>query len=734
MKAVVLLLLLVLLPLLTTEARLKGTQRASNRRESRKLKKEDELIVNMNININIVSPTSRPTPKTAEPTYLPTGMPLQNVSDRPSDVLSEGPSSNPSILMSSPPTENQATAVPSVSPSSRVHISAATDAPSATGPANATSETAVALPTFRVDFVSTTSSSNLGATNGNEGGRNLRFFSTTQDVEIISLLSAHLMKLPEIVGVELDVLDKSESVFGQLRGADDSDRYLRPEVALIIVSYTFSGMALTTSNVTSEKLEELTIRSFTQMPSKEELLASLSSSTDGIVKSITDVDATTLLPSEININEITSAGSDTAEPFKTAESKVNILFPTLIGVAFFSTLSVLGYLTHKKYREYHRNNANNSYLVYQQRKRGILVDTRYNPFESPNNSETENESPMSRDCTAGNFSSQDWVIDDSYEDDRGWSSTSTSTDVLDWEQSTTKQHPYDDVTTTELRMIQMGISMKVERNAVEESQDEATLDGLYSTAGDSYFDGTATQNRRKDSFDTCSVDQSRLVFGEGWEKEVDFQRIGVAIRNENAKDPAVDDVSKLELLTDVTKLLLESAQDDDVSQDEVNDSASTDNITSIIVENNLIVDATRHNDAQVSPDSSDTSEDLCATISKLDEMIHHNQAYKKSQPAPCSPETPHSMTPQNYQSIYDDSNLTTLTKTNISAGIFTAETLGMINRNRLKATPPPSENDYDEDMVKDATSSSLLGDALTVDSEEEEDLFEDLEAKEETCR
>jgi hypothetical protein len=71
---------------------------------------------------------------------------------------------------------------------------------------------------------------------------------------------------------------------------------------------------------------------------------------------------------------------------------------------------------------------------------------------------------------------------------------------------------------------------------------------------------------------------------------------------------------------------------------------------------------------------------------------------------------------------------TALSKTNIGAGIFTQETLGMINRNRLKSTPPPSENEYDEDVVKDAKENTLLGQCDNDTDSDEDILFEDSDA------
>jgi hypothetical protein len=78
-----------------------------------------------------------------------------------------------------------------------------------------------------------------------------------------------------------------------------------------------------------------------------------------------------------------------------------------------------------------------------------------------------------------------------------------------------------------------------------------------------------------------------------------------------------------------------------------------------------------------------------------------------------------------YKSIYtSNQDPTALTKANISDGIFTLETLGMINRNRLKSTPPPSENEYDEEVVKNACDNALLGKWGEDTDSEEDSLFE----------
>lgn len=207
----------------------------------------------------------------------------------------------------------------------------------------------------------------------------------------------------------------------------------------------------------------------------------------------------------------------------------------------------------------------------------------------------------------------------------------------------------------------------------EESQVDITLDGLYSTT-DSYFDGSAVKSRNHpcDSIDTlnCSTDQS--AFGPGWEREVKFEGVLEVMEND-------------ELVTDVTKILLQ----------------------------NCISNAGRtSNDALQSPQSDNqdrlqTNDEDCQDQSPSTDSI-------------CSKQSP------TYKSMYTTSNPAAISKANISAGIFTEETLGMINRNRLKSTPPPSENEYDEEVVNDAKENALLGQWRTESDSEEDILFEDV--------
>ena len=57
----------------------------------------------------------------------------------------------------------------------------------------------------------------------------------------------------------------------------------------------------------------------------------------------------------------------------------------------------------------------------------------------------------------------------------------------------------------------------------------------------------------------------------------------------------------------------------------------------------------------------------------------------------------------------------------IREGIFTDETLGLIEQSRLSGTPPPSEGEVDTEMIKEAQENTLLGKYLDDQSESEED-------------
>lgn len=61
---------------------------------------------------------------------------------------------------------------------------------------------------------------------------------------------------------------------------------------------------------------------------------------------------------------------------------------------------------------------------------------------------------------------------------------------------------------------------------------------------------------------------------------------------------------------------------------------------------------------------------------------------------------------------------------NTLEGIFTAETLVKIEENRLQCTPPPSEGEVDNDIIKAAKENTLLGKFLDESSDDDSSLFE----------
>ena len=63
----------------------------------------------------------------------------------------------------------------------------------------------------------------------------------------------------------------------------------------------------------------------------------------------------------------------------------------------------------------------------------------------------------------------------------------------------------------------------------------------------------------------------------------------------------------------------------------------------------------------------------------------------------------------------------------IRRGVFTDETLATIERTRLSGTPPPSESEVDNELIREAKETSLLGKSPgddQTDSEEEGSAFE----------
>ncbi len=77
-----------------------------------------------------------------------------------------------------------------------------------------------------------------------------------------------------------------------------------------------------------------------------------------------------------------------------------------------------------------------------------------------------------------------------------------------------------------------------------------------------------------------------------------------------------------------------------------------------------------------------------------------------------------------YKTAYSEAEDTSAIRNN-DAGFFTDETLGTIQRDRLRDTPPPSETELEEDIVDCSRSTSLLGHVYEEsDGDDDELLFE----------
>lgn len=396
----------------------------------------------------------------------------------------------------------------------------------------------------------------------------------------------------------------------------------------------------------------------------------------------------------------------------------------------------------------------------------------YDQFESPESSvvDTEGETPTSMDATNQhlNIASFPSMQDESdSNDERGWSSNSNSY----------ASAPYDEesgsATGGYIMPFQLGMATQfangigidmtssidtMNTNDVSRMED-ATLDGLYSDK-DSYFDGNTTvarstdRNRQRgdsrDSFDTLNYSVDQSAFGQ-WDNGVGggvcqthiegIEEAMVALNGGVGEDLDVEQergdilqaCAEKELMTDVTKIILENnvatEEDADVEVSKQED------VTEIIMENVIITESTNDNSQGIedSPQQSEVSatDELYARITELEKMIHktEGQFYQHEVDATSTPE-PKGDYPKNllskhasadaHKSIYEETvDPASQSKANISAGVFTEETLGMINRNRLKATPPPSEGEFDEGVMEDAKTNSLLGWMEDTDSDED---------------
>lgn len=77
-----------------------------------------------------------------------------------------------------------------------------------------------------------------------------------------------------------------------------------------------------------------------------------------------------------------------------------------------------------------------------------------------------------------------------------------------------------------------------------------------------------------------------------------------------------------------------------------------------------------------------------------------------------------------YKTAYSEAEDSSAIRNN-GAGVFTDETLGMIQRDRLRDTPPPSETELEGDIIDCSRSSSLLGNVLDeTDGDDDDLLFE----------
>mmetsp|Transcript_5923 Transcript_5923/g.9948 ORF Transcript_5923/g.9948 Transcript_5923/m.9948 type:complete len:718 (+) Transcript_5923:167-2320(+) len=608
------------------------------------------------------SPTQTPTP---EPTKVPTLTPTKQPSDNPTPAPTLVPTS------SDPVSPVVATIAPTIAVSSvtggggGIYIGTPSAKPTEFNFLFSFGNsvfTEVTLPSFRLEFVATTNMN-----------RKLRQDELmTEDAEnafveiisnaILSYLQGNLSR--ELVSVDLNVEDKRENHFPQM----------------VMFSYDLGGSVtfvggedelppLPTSNeLLTEVLGLLETDPFV------EVLKSFDNSglfsIDDVVVSTSNASGTA---SQIQIEDSAGIISNSSE-----EGSDGVATPAVIAfvTAFAFTMAVIGFITVRKLREYQENEDDDSF--------GRVKTTYHNMKEKFNY-----VSPMGKNRRYDQFespaASEDSLFGDIEESDSEYP-IATNVDI---EQPSSKA-------LQSAHLSDEAFLDKSERTS-ESGHQDLSLDLLYSDS-DSYFGSsvgtsivTAGVRPRMLSKDFVYSDTDSSLRSDLDGKEV------TKSNPHNANIQSIEKVNQLLLYND----------DAAPSDSEITEAEST--------AQEVAADYAK----EWNPFSSESSvtDDLFARLNELENKIVFTESQFSQDDTTATERF------GDYRNAYSEAeDSSAVQKRDISAGIFTNESLGMIQRDRLRGTPPPSETERDGDCSKSA---SLLGNALyESDGDDDELLFE----------
>ncbi len=635
---------------------------------------------------------------------------------------------------------------------------------------------AIPLSPFRLDFILRVDGGDENDTNNNNDGkrrrallrendarRKLLIFQPAHDAQLLSLVSDHLLDqftnklVGKPISVELGIDDKAE------QNVRDGK---------VMVSYGYIGHAVyaAAKNVESDALPRLlpsmadvdgaVLSSFNSRQGKRAWLNAVQYSEDDVLQGMVNVIASN--NPIMTVNQAAKNENQTDLVGSTSTAKTAIINPIMavIAVAFATTLLVIGFLTYRKYQKYKRSNASNDNVDYQSRKRKGAIEInvkngkRYDHFESPVGSVVAPSEEHLNDLEI--------VGGDTYPASQDYSDAEQGNNNLESQQF----HPHDgslpyDEATQQNNTAAASASMVYYSHAANQMMNESkngddeTLEGLYSDK-DSYFQSTfapsvnGRQMQGEGIQSVHSLDTLDTTFGyttvqsmdaldnpedtithliEGFEEIVDrnerehSSRAGFVVPYMPTTLLSTDNIGGADACilprNDVVEQPTSEEGDESIKTEtpsSTSETSDTDELFARITElENKMIQTESSLKTSTFDETSDSADELYSQITELENKMCQTESKLASVSNDEMDTKPIDLTvPPNTPTV----------PVNTLEGVFTAETLVKIEENRLKCTPPPSEGEVDNDIIKAAKENTLLGKFLDESSDDDSSMFE----------
>ena len=356
----------------------------------------------------------------------------------------------------------------------------------------------------------------------NEKGRERRYrslrgektvFTTAMELELLNFVSDHLLERLE-VGLDVQPTDvELLTVLNTLERIDiDGDS---------IASYKYAGnmMYQSVNVITASILNSEVLKAFNGYPGKTAFLARLQSSEDKVLIGVTDVKArlagagideddtslstaaVVVVDDESNTNTLVNVQEGFSNDLIQVQEGFNngsssSMSVAIIAICAFAIITVMGgFLVANRYKKYRRNNDNNDYINYQNRKRDVTMTPRsikvksYFNFDTPNDGRSvagADDNPIYDDLEiiGGNTypSSQEHIDDDDDDDENPTRPLGTRFDRQQGLQfdpvCDVSLMPYDEKANTTIEG-SSGIGMAARSNEVADGDDSTHSSMIY---------------------------------------------------------------------------------------------------------------------------------------------------------------------------------------------------------------------------------------------------------------